>query len=68
MTKETDKAIKMFFRTVIIAILPVLISSLENGVPWREALTALAIAFLMAANTYINASDSFDTKGILPLT
>lgn len=67
MSKETTKAIKMFFRTLIIAVLPVLISGLQDGRPYKEVGVAVGIAALMAINTYVNASEAFDSKGILPL-
>lgn len=67
MNKETIKSLKMFGRTIIISALPVIIFGLQNGQPIKAIGLGVLIAVLMGANTYVNASDEFTSKGILPL-
>lgn len=61
------EAAKEFARIIVLAILPVLMSSLEaSSFDWRTTLVAVAIAVLRAVDRYIHTDMSTDRRGLLP--
>lgn len=66
MSKVASEAIKQFFRTILIAVVPVVIASLQSGVSnWKLVLVTAAIAGLMAIDKAVHVSDS-KLNGLVP--